>query len=191
MPRTKQADGCIIVEMSIRAFLKLVNKPVPEAGAETDAVRRVVEALDQIEPERARFIAAFGYILSRTAYADLKISREETAVMEQIIEQRGGLPADQAMIVVQMAKARNQLFGGTENFLVTREFDRIASLEEKLAVIDCLYAVAAAEGEISTVEDNEIKQISGELRIDHPDFIAVRSRWRDRLSVLQFTPGKS
>ena len=43
------------------------------------------------------------------------------------------------------------------------------------------------DGAISAEEDNEIRQIAGELRLDHPDFIAVRYRYRDQLSFLRLT----
>ena len=169
--------------MSIRSFLGIPDQH--SGAADTETVRKVIEALDQLDPARARFIAAFGYILSRVANADLKITPEETHAMERIIMERGGLPEEQALIVVQTAKTRTQLFGGTENFLVTREFSRIATREEKLALLDCLFAVAAAEAHISTAEDNEIRQIVNELGLGHPDFIAVRSRWKDQLSVFR------
>jgi uncharacterized tellurite resistance protein B-like protein len=169
--------------VSIRSFLGI---PVQHAVAgDTETVRKVIEALDKMDPARARFIAAFGYILSRVANADLKISPEEIRAMERIIMERGGLPEEQALIVVQTAKTRAQLFGGTENFLVTREFSRIATREEKLGLLDCLFAVAAAEDGISATEDNEIRQIVNELGLGHPDFIAVRSRWKDQLSVFK------
>jgi len=169
--------------VSIRSFLGIPDQHA--ASADTETVRKVIEALDQLDPARARFIAAFGYILSRVANADLTISPEEVHAMERIIMERGGLPEEQALIVIQTAKTRAQLFGGTENFLVTREFSRIATREEKLALLDCLFAVAAAEGGISATEDNEIRQIVNELGLGHPDFIAVRSRWKDQLNVLK------
>jgi uncharacterized tellurite resistance protein B-like protein len=173
--------------MSIRTFLGISDKP-HHVSAETETVRKVVEALDQLDPERARFIAAFGYILSRAANADLHISPEETRAMEAAIMEYGQLPEEQATIVVHIAKTRNQLFGATENFLVTREFNRIANREQKLALLDCLFAVSAAEDDISTVEDNEIRQVASELGLDHRDFIAVRSTWRDHLAVLKDLP---
>jgi uncharacterized tellurite resistance protein B-like protein len=174
--------------MSIRSFLGIPDQPRP-AGAETETVRKVVEALDQMDPERARFIAAFGYILSRVANADMHISAEETRAMEKIIVETGALPEDQAIIVIQMAKTRTQLFGATENFLVTREFSRIATREQKLALLNCLFAVSAAEDDISTLEDNEIRQIASELGLEHRDFISVRSSWKEHLSVLKNLPG--
>ena len=82
--------------MSIRDLFGLGGKPAPAADtAETHTVRKVVEALDQLPPDRARFIAAFGYILGRVAHADSHISPEETAAMERIISRY--LPPEQAV----------------------------------------------------------------------------------------------
>lgn len=172
--------------MSIRGFLGFPEKPAP--SAETEIVRNVIQALDHLEESQARYIAAFGYILGRVAHADLKISPEESAAMERIITEHAGLPTAQALIVVQLARTRAQLFGGTENFLITREFDRIATPEQKMALLDCLFAVAAAEGDISTTEDSEIRQVASEIHIEHPHFIAIRSKWRDQLAVLKNLP---
>jgi uncharacterized tellurite resistance protein B-like protein len=168
--------------MSIRKFLGLAPA---ESLSETETVRKITRALDRLEPERARFIAGFAYILSRVARADLVITDEETREMERIVMERGGIPEEQAVIVVQMAKTQTVLFGGTENYLVTREFARLASEEQRRGLVDCLFAVCAADGSISTVEDNEISQIADELRVEHRDFISIRSRYRDYLAVLQ------
>jgi uncharacterized tellurite resistance protein B-like protein len=171
--------------MSFFRFLGLEGKEPEGAGPETDSVRRIVDALDRMEPERARYLAAFAYVLARAARADLHISEMETRMMERIVVERGNLPADQAVIVVQIAKTQNKLFGATEDFLVAREMNRIASREQKLALLDCLFAVAAAEAMISLEEDREIRNIARELNLEHRDFIAVRSAWRDHLSVLR------
>ena len=172
--------------MSIFEWLGL-SEPAENAAEpdRTETVRKIVDELDHLEPERARFVAAFAYILSRAAQADMKISDDETHAMEQIVVEHGKLPPEQALIVVQMAKTQSLLFGGTENYLVTREMNRLASRDEKLALIDCMFAVSAADESISTVEDNVIRQVAAELRLDHREFIAVRAGYRDRLAVLQ------
>lgn len=171
--------------MSIRSFLGLSEKPPSSSSAETETVRKVVEALDHLEESRARFIAAFGYILSRVANADMNISPEETRAMERNVMEYGDLAEEHAIIVVQMAKTRNQLFGATENFLVTREFNRIATRDQKVALLGCLFAVSAAEDDISSMEDTEIRQIASELQLEHRDFISVRYNWKDRLGVFK------
>ncbi len=171
--------------MSILGFFKARLDSSPASSAETETVRKITEALDRLEPKQARFIAAFAYLLSRVARADLDISPDETRMMERIVMERGGLPEEQAVIVVQIAKTQNMLWGGTENYLVSREFNSMASHEEKLALIDCLFAVAASHDSISTVEDNEVSQIADELRVEHKDYIAIRSTYRDYLAVLK------
>ena len=185
--------------MSIWKFLGLEVAEKEKTGqgtsvsAETETVRKIVEKLDRMEPERARYIASFAYLLSRVAHADLHISKEETREMERIVKEKGSLPEEQAILVVQMAKTQSLLFGHTENFLVTREFQKIAAREQKLALLDCLYAVSAADRSISTVEDNEVRKISRELHLSHQDFIAVRLNYRDHLAVLKkpSTPRKA
>lgn len=163
-------------------------RPAAAASGETDTVRRIIDKLEAMEPERARYVAAFAYILGRVADADMNISEEETRAMERIVMEQGGLPEAQAVLVVQMAKSQNTLFGGTENFLVTREFNRLASREQKVALLHCLFSVSAADESISAVEDNEIRKISRELEFSHRDYIAIRLAHRDHLAVLKKPP---
>jgi uncharacterized tellurite resistance protein B-like protein len=173
--------------MSIFRFLGFGSEPAerPAGPAETETIRKIVSELDHLPPDRARFVASFAFILSRVAHADMRISDEETRTMERIVTEHGRLPEEQAIIVVQMAKTQNVLFGGTENYVVTREFNGMASREEKLALIDCLFAVSAADDSITSTEDAVIRQIANELKLDHGDFIAVRSRFRGQLAVLK------
>ena len=71
----------------------------------------------------------------------------------------------------------NRLFGGTPNFLVAREFSELASYDQELALMRCLFAVSATDEAISTAEESEIHRIANELRIDHPD-LAGRAEMR-------------
>ena len=155
------------------------------SSAQTETVRKIVRALDSMEPNRARHLAAFAYLLSRVAFADQDISPEETQAMERLVIEHGKLPEEQAVLIVQMAKTQSLLFSGTENFLVSREFGKITSREEKLALLHCLYAVCAADQSISVAEDNEICKLSIELQLSHEDYIGVRLNYRDFLAVLK------
>jgi uncharacterized tellurite resistance protein B-like protein len=152
---------------------------------ETETVRKIVRQLDNLEPQRARFIAAFAYILSRVARADMNISDAETKEMEHQVIRLSGLPEEQAVLITQIAKTQATLFGGTENFLVTQEFNEMANLEQKLALLDCLFAVAAADKVISAVEEREIRLINDELQLTHDQFIRARVEFRQYVAVLK------
>ena len=81
-----------------------------------------------------------------------------------------------------MRRKRALRHGGTEDFIVTREFTAIATREQKLALLDCLFGVSAIDRSIRTVEDNEIRRIASELKLDHSDYIAVRAAHVEHLA---------
>jgi uncharacterized tellurite resistance protein B-like protein len=172
--------------MSIAEFLGLARKKdsTPASAAETETVRKIVAALDRMDQDKARYIAAFAFILCRAARADLNISQPETQIMERLLMERAGLPEEQAILVAQMAKTQSILFGGTENFVVTREFNHMATREQKLALLDCLFAVSS-DNLVSSVEDAQISKICSELQLSHDDLVSVRSRFRDVRAVLK------
>ena len=156
---------------SIRAWLGI---DTPDLQEEVAPLRDTLEALDNLEPDRARYLAAFAYLLGRVAHADRQVSAEETRAMEAIVQEHGQLSQDQAMVVVQLAKTSNLLFGGTADFLVAREFSSLATYDQKLSLMRCLFAVSATDAAISTTEEGEIHRIANELRIDRPDLVALR-----------------
>ena len=155
---------------SLRAWLG-VDAPEQQEFA---PLRETLEALDHLEPEKARYLAAFAYLLGRVAHADQHVSPEETRTMEALVQEHGQLSPDQAMVVVQLAKTATLLFGGTANFLVAREFANLSTYDQKLALMRCLFALSATDDAISTAEESEIHAVAKELRIDHPDLIALR-----------------
>lgn len=152
--------------------------------SDQSALRQMLDALDRLDPERARYLAAFAYLLGRVAHADQHVSPEETRVMEDSVAGEGGIPREQAMLVVGLAKTSNLLFGGTDNVVVAREFAQRATYEQKLSLMRCLFALSAAENNISMAEEKEIQRIARELKVEHADLIQLRLDYRRHLPGL-------
>lgn len=169
------------VKSLLRSWLGVGSQSADEPQG---ALRELLDALDRLEPARARHLAQFAYLLGRIAHADQQVSPEETRTMERLIEHEGQIPADQAMLVVGLAKTSNLMFGGTDNFLVAREFAEQATREQKLALLRCLFAVSAVEGNISIAEEREIQRIARELRLEHADLLTLRLQYRQHLPGL-------
>jgi uncharacterized tellurite resistance protein B-like protein len=166
---------------SIRAWLGLDTPQTQEFAP----LRETLDALDHLEPDRARVLAAFAYLLGRVAHADQHVSAKETEAMEALVRDQGRLTHEQAMVVVQLAKTSNLLFGGSADFLVARQFAALATYDEKLALMRCLFAIAATDDAISLTEEGEIHRIANELRIEQKDLVALR------LSHQRHLPGLS
>jgi uncharacterized tellurite resistance protein B-like protein len=171
--------------VSLLRFLGISGAGAPDAENETATVRRISDRLDRLDAEVARYLAAFAYVLARVANADLSFAEEETALMHEVVRDLGELSDGEAELVVEIAKSQAKLLGGTENYVVTREFRRLSTRAQRGRLLDCLFGVAAADGTISGDEDREILAIGEELGFTRPEITALRSRYRDKLSVFQ------
>jgi uncharacterized tellurite resistance protein B-like protein len=156
-----------------------------DSAAETVTARRIVARLEALPPERARYLAGFAYVLSRAAHADLEISDSETAAIERFVVEHGGLDAAQAVVVVEMAKLQARHHGATEDYLVTREFKRGSTAEQRLALLRCCFAIAAADEAIGSHESAAINQIASELDVDRETLRQLRSEHAHLFSALR------
>ena len=172
--------------MSLFRFLGLGESPETNRDTgDTESVRRIAANLERLEPNRAKYLAAFAYVLARAANADLEIDPTETAEMERSLAAISDLSESEIALAVEIAKSQARLLGGTENYVVTREFRKISTPEQRGQLLQCLYAVAAADGTISSIESSEIVGIAEELGFTRAEANALKSQYREKLSVLQ------
>lgn len=153
--------------------------------AETETIRRIVRALEEVDPARRRYLAGFAFVLARAAEADLTITEDEANEMEHIVSHIGGLPMAQAVLVVEIARNQEELYGGTEDYLVTREFNTTATAEEKRAAVAACFAVAATDHEITAEEYAVLTEIAEELGLSRPELNVIRNEYRDQLTAIK------
>jgi len=177
--------------MSILDMLGLGSKSDEKqpGNGDTATVRKIAAALEDLPPDQARYIAAFAYILGRAANADRVIHEEEVATMCRLVREKSAIPEAQAALVVEMARQQSLLFSASDDYLVTREFREISTREQRLALLDCLFAVSAADRKITAIEGRLLMQISDELRLDRKDYTALRTTYREFLAGIQ-KPGQ-
>jgi uncharacterized tellurite resistance protein B-like protein len=160
-----------------------------DADSDTDTVRRIARELGAMDAGRARWLAAFAYILGRAAHADQHVSAEETQKMEHTVARWGGLTPAQSALVVQIAQSQSSLFGATQDFVVTRLFKEMSSAAEREELLHCLFAVTAADDSITSPEEALLRQIAAELGLSDRDYLAVRSHYNHQRSVMKGLPG--
>lgn len=155
-----------------------------EPGDET--VLAALEAvLEDIEPVRAERLAAFAGLLARVAFADEKISEPEVRSIARIVAAHGNLSEREAQAVSLVARDRTVALRGVDDHLLSRRFNRIASEEDRVRLIECLYAVATADDLVTHVEDQEIRRIADALMLPSRTVMEIRSRHREKLEELR------
>jgi tellurite resistance protein len=130
-------------------------------------------------------VASAAYTLARAANADLDISTEETAVIERELQAHGAIDEPTAVLVAEMAKLQARTVGGTEDYVVTREFTALASVQQRIDVLRACFVVGAASGSISAEESAVLNQIGKELQLDPDAINDVRAEFHERLSSVQ------
>lgn len=172
--------------MSLHAIRTWLGLAEPSTEAPDHApLRELVSTLEHFEPERGRHLARFAYLLGRIALADQQFSPEETRAIEAIVVAEGGLTPEQAIVVVGLARSSNLMFGGTADFQVAQEFAEAATYDQKLALVRCLFRVAATDASISVAEESEIHRVANQLKISPQDLTALR------VAHAKFLPGLS
>lgn len=156
-----------------------------DTASDAEAIRHIASELEALPEERARYLATFAYVLGRAAHADSHFSDEETRKMEDIVRLLGHLPDAQAVLVVEMAKHQVRLFGGTQNYVVTRRFRDLSTSAQRVELLECVFAVSAADESITVVEEGEARKISKELGLTHPEFLSARAAYVEHLEALK------
>ena len=173
-------------------FLGISRPSAPDKSEQADeALHPIVATLDGLDPDRARFFAAFAYVLARVAGADLKMDKAETESMAGALSELTGISEDDAGLVVDIACSRMDDLEATHNYLVTREFGRLSNTQEKIQLLECLYTVAASDGVITGDESNEVVSIAEEIGLSRADAVALRSRFREKLAGFQKLQGEN
>jgi uncharacterized tellurite resistance protein B-like protein len=154
---------------------------------EPASVVAITAKLSHLAPERARFLAAFAFTLSRVAQSDLHVDEAEIRAMEGVLEEQSNLTTSEAALAIEIAVAQSGDLGGGDNYVVVREFRRTSERADRIELMRCLLIVAAADDSISTTESSTIHQIGEELGFTRPEVNALRLEWRDKLAELKPT----
>jgi len=155
------------------------------AGTHSRSVADIAAHLERLPPERARFVAAFAFVLARIARADLEVSDEERQKMRRTIEHLSGLDPEEARIATELACDRSEELGASDHYIATREFRAISTREQRAQLLECLFEVAAADGNISAEESYEVLEVAEELGFARAEALGMRARYRDKLSELR------
>ncbi len=168
--------------------MSLLSRFFGGADAQSDvpeSMQRIVVELEGFEEGHARFLAAFAYVLARVAHADMEVDATEVAEMERTLGHVTDLPEGEARLVVQLAVHQAVDIGASDDYLVTREFRKMTGKAERVRLMRCVLAVAAADDSITSVESREVAAIGEELGFTRSEINGLRLEYRDKLAELK------
>lgn len=122
----------------------------------------------------ARKLALAGGIMATVARINDHVNDVEREKIIQALVQGWELDRTRAEIVAEAAIAESD--GNLDTYILTYEFSQITSVEERLRFLDALFAVAAADGPITSEESAEISRLTTSIRLESRNFAEAKRR---------------
>ncbi len=130
-----------------------------------------VEAPSTAQSERRLQLAAAALLIELGKADYVRDSREQDAIIAAI---RSCYDLDEATVAGLLADAERASANATSLYEFTSVINQQCSEAEKFSLIQQLWRVAAADGNIDKYEDHLIRQIAELLYVSHPQFIRAK-----------------
>jgi len=174
-------------------LLRFLGLGKSDGGREREpaSLAEISAQLEALPPEEARFVSAFSYLLARVAAVDLSTDGVERDAMRKRLEDFAGVDATRAALLSEAAIRAAETYSASDGHLVARAFRDMSEEPERIRLLRCLYAVAAADENISAVEDNDIFEVARAIGVRQSDVVAVRSEFKNQLGSMKALPSEN
>jgi len=125
-----------------------------------------------ISDEELRKLSLAGGLMARVAYVDQVVTEDEFELMIHALTVGWTISREAAALVAEVAVS--EVSNDLDYFRLSREFFSSTTEAERVSFLDTLFAVAAADGEISAQESVEIRHIARSLNMTQQQFVAAK-----------------
>jgi uncharacterized tellurite resistance protein B-like protein len=130
---------------------------------------------DQITPE-VRRLCALGGLMGIVAQADGEIDRKELDEIRTQLRMRNNFDAESLEVLITIIEEES--VRGLDRRSLISEYAGNADFEERVALLDLLFAVAAADKALTNTELEELRGMAGVLGLSHRQYIDAKVRAR-------------
>ncbi len=129
------------------------------------------ETLD-IPDKELRRMGLAGGLMTRIIKSDQAVTEAEIDTMVDVIQRYWETDRDTAVFIAHVAlSSLDQTY---DYYRMTRQFGEMTSREERISFLNVLFQVAAADGQATVNEIEEIRLIARGINLSHQDFIAAK-----------------
>jgi uncharacterized tellurite resistance protein B-like protein len=128
---------------------------------------------DQITPEMYR-LCLLGGLMGLVAQADGEVDPRELEEIRRQLHFRGKFEPEALEVLVSIIEEES--VRGLDRARLIAEYGKNLDFEERVSVLDLLFAVAAANGSLTHAELEELRGISSALGLSHRQYIDAKLR---------------
>lgn len=113
-----------------------------------------------------------GGLMARIAHVDETIAEAEFVAIMTTLQNHWDLNEQQANLVANVAVS--EAAADLDNYRLSRQFYEATDRQQRLDFLEVLFQVAAADGEASHQEIEDIRRIARTIKLSHKDFINAK-----------------
>jgi uncharacterized tellurite resistance protein B-like protein len=113
-------------------------------------------------------------LLMEVARTDGGVSPTERESVERAVRGKFGLDAGEAAALVSLAE--QEVTQANDYYQFTSLINRAFSPEQKVRVVETMWAAAYADGELSAHENHVMRKVADLLYVPHAEYIAAKMR---------------
>ena len=129
--------------------------------------------------ERLYFVCLVGTLMATIAHVDDHFDPAEKKALKRCMADQFSLKGKELTLLFEVVE--EQARQGFDFHEVATELNRVASYNDRIHLMECLFEVAIADGEMAHGEAEEIRRITKALRIPHKTFIECKVRALDKI----------
>ena len=116
-------------------------------------------------------------LLVEMIHMDDEIKAEELDTVFRLIREKFSLTLEDTTSLISLAEEHRK--NATDYYQFTSVINKGFSFEQKLKLIECLWEVAFADGELDMYEEHMVRKIADLIHIPHSALIKIKSRVRN------------
>ena len=128
----------------------------------------------EVSDDSLRTLGLAGGLMAQVAQVKAEVTDAEVEVMVDALQEYWHLSPEEAAFVTGVAVSETAAL--MDPYRLARRFAQKCSYQERAEFLEVLFAVAAADGEASHDEIEEIRAIARSLKLAHEDFIEAKLR---------------
>ncbi len=125
------------------------------------------------------FICLLGTLLASVAQVDGHFDASERKALKQVLKEKFSFDKKEMEILFEVVE--EQAKHGFDFHEVMTQTNQIVTYNERMNLIDCFFAIATADGEISHAESEQIRRITKAMHISHQFFKEAKVKALEQL----------
>jgi uncharacterized tellurite resistance protein B-like protein len=132
-----------------------------------------------LSDEKVYYLCLLGVLLASVAHADGNFDDREKKSLRKILKEEFTFDGKELKVLLEIVE--EQAKKGFDFHEVVTHVNQMLRDNEKIKLVDCFFAIAIADGEISHDENEEVRRITKAMHVPHQIFKASKMKALDKM----------